>query len=770
MCHWGGGRIVRSLNLILLTLILAGCTGGLQSSKALSSTVKVTAICTSGDQESCNATNGTGTAICDASGNSWGACTVKSCNTGYGLLSGVCRALQQYVALNGNDQATGDISNPLATIAMAQTRIQQLKAANPGQILPLSVTIRGGTYYLTQPLQFTALDSGWAGAPIVYSSYPGEKVIISGGVPVTNWTAISGAPTYQAPLPALPFRQLYVGDTPGIHPIRARYPKTTYLTEEQYNISGTTFSINVSPDASISSGAVNVSNAELVIVKSFTQSRWGIGVISGPTADGGFTVQANAASGATEAAIGAGYDVPNQRLYFEGTVSLLTQPGEWAISGNQIVYYPHAGEYLAGTQVVAPQLTQLVLVGVDGQAQVSNLTFSGIEFHHTTWNQPTLTGYAGTQGGTFVENGTYAFAPASFQITNATGISVTNCRFAQLGGGGIELVSSVSNTNISGNMIDDVAANGITLSDHLNNNPTTSLNNNIGIVNNIIEYVAQNYDGVGIFLGFTQNVTVANNLIQHMPYDGIEVNLTFNPVNESGAFGSNSIALNEITDVMNFYTDGGAIYLASYNPNTTVYENYIHDIYRQYVPSGVGPQGFQIGLYMDGYAQGYNAPYNCFLNVAAGTFMQPASWAPANNNIITSAHMNNVAVPIADSADVTPAFLAANNDQLVYDNNWAACSTTVSTSGPAASVRSQWSAILSGPVYPAGWFYVASTFGVGYSDGSSWCAYTILSDFASASGMADVSTLQVFPSAPSGEKYTGACPAYPTVDPATSAQ
>lgn len=85
---------MRSLNLILLTSILAGCTGGFQASKILSSNVNESAalLCTPSDQESCTVANGTGTAICDASGNNWGACTLSTCNTGFNLQTGVCVA------------------------------------------------------------------------------------------------------------------------------------------------------------------------------------------------------------------------------------------------------------------------------------------------------------------------------------------------------------------------------------------------------------------------------------------------------------------------------------------------------------------------------------------------------------------------------------------------------------------------------------------------------------------------------------------------------
>ena len=151
-----------------------------------------------------------------------------------GVCSDMLAAEQQsagvvlYVATAGNDAWSGRLpepnaagtDGPLATIAAARDRVRELKAQGP-----VTVQVRGGTYYLAEPIVFTPEDSGTESHPITYEAYPGERPVLSGGRPVTGWTTTDGT-LYRATVPdsADPkhgFRQLRVGTR---RQIRARYP------------------------------------------------------------------------------------------------------------------------------------------------------------------------------------------------------------------------------------------------------------------------------------------------------------------------------------------------------------------------------------------------------------------------------------------------------------------------------------------------------------------------------------------------------------------
>lgn len=104
-----------------------------------------------------------------------------------------------YVSPSGDDTWSGALPDPDAlgtdgpfkTILRARDVIRAAKATGglpPGGV---EVRIRGGNYYLEQPIEFTVEDSGAAGAPIVYSGVAGEEACLIGGRQVENFTSVS---------------------------------------------------------------------------------------------------------------------------------------------------------------------------------------------------------------------------------------------------------------------------------------------------------------------------------------------------------------------------------------------------------------------------------------------------------------------------------------------------------------------------------------------------------------------------------------------------
>ena len=97
-----------------------------------------------------------------------------------------------YVSPDGNDQWSGrkfeaaDGDGPFATLARARDAVRDLKR-HGAIVQPVTVVIRGGRYELSEPLVFTAEDSGTEAAPIVYRAAAGESPVISGGRSITGW-------------------------------------------------------------------------------------------------------------------------------------------------------------------------------------------------------------------------------------------------------------------------------------------------------------------------------------------------------------------------------------------------------------------------------------------------------------------------------------------------------------------------------------------------------------------------------------------------------
>ncbi len=102
------------------------------------------------------------------------------------LAAASARAGEFYVAPAGDDANPGTKDRPFATITRARDAVRQAKLKLKVSE-PMNVFVRGGTYYLKQPLVFGPKDSGTAEAPVTYTAHENEKVVLSGGRVVTGW-------------------------------------------------------------------------------------------------------------------------------------------------------------------------------------------------------------------------------------------------------------------------------------------------------------------------------------------------------------------------------------------------------------------------------------------------------------------------------------------------------------------------------------------------------------------------------------------------------
>jgi hypothetical protein len=97
-------------------------------------------------------------------------------------VAAVPRAL--WVAPDGDDGGPGTRARPLATLKAARDRVRDARQAGDWPRGGVTVWMRGGVYWLEEGLELTPGDSGAPGAPMVYRSVAGERVILSGGRPI----------------------------------------------------------------------------------------------------------------------------------------------------------------------------------------------------------------------------------------------------------------------------------------------------------------------------------------------------------------------------------------------------------------------------------------------------------------------------------------------------------------------------------------------------------------------------------------------------------
>jgi hypothetical protein len=109
---------------------------------------------------------------------------------------------------SGSDTAAGTLAAPFKTLQRAQQQVRSIIAKGLGR-LPIIVNVRAGTYQENQTLTFGPQDGGTVDAPVIWTAYQHETVVISGGLRLNNlqWKPVGaasglGRQVMQASLPA----------------------------------------------------------------------------------------------------------------------------------------------------------------------------------------------------------------------------------------------------------------------------------------------------------------------------------------------------------------------------------------------------------------------------------------------------------------------------------------------------------------------------------------------------------------------------------------
>lgn len=164
----------------------------------------------------------------------------------------------------------------------------------------------------------------------------------------------------------------------------------------------------------------------------------------------------------------------------------------------------------------------------DTVAPVHDITFQGLTFAYTTWMLPSTVGYIDNQAGVLWDAATQAplRIPAAVQIHRGSDISLTGNEITHTGGNGVDLADGTQDTSVTGNFIHDTSGGGVYAGevDDYYLTDTARMTTGDTISQNWIEHVALDYrDAVGIWGGYTRDLTIANNDIGHTAYSGISL-------------------------------------------------------------------------------------------------------------------------------------------------------------------------------------------------------------------------------------------------------
>lgn len=519
-----------------------------------------------------------------------------------------CPALAQttiYVSPQGNDSLSGDSAvqsvdnkGPFATIERAQIEIRALKQR--GELsFPVTVYLRGGVHLIDKPLRFTAGDSGSPGNPIVYSSYPGETAIISGGRPVSGWQYYRDG-LWFVDLPEVAngdwtFDQLYVD---GKTRPRSRIPNEGYFRVAEL-LDGTDFRTGTD-HFRYAAGDIDPNWTNLTDVKVIAFHHWfdvHLPIKEVDSANRIVTFQMKASRNLIDGNQGSRYVVEN---VFEG----LDSPGEWYLNRQtgRLFYMPLEGETPSLLEIFAPRLTELVLIDGTPTAPVGEIVFRGLTFEHNQWEPREW------------PDGTGDVSPAAVTITGGRRIQIEGCTFRNLETYAIDIWGASMYNTISTNLMEHLGAGGIKIGGATPEEDPAWRTYDNDIVNNTMRHLGERYPSSrGIFLMQTARNRVAHNEVSYLGYHGIQAGYHWGYGETSSS--DNRIEYNHVHHVgyvRDQIGDLGGIYLNSEMPGTIVRNNLIHDIAGTHLA---------FGIYLDGYSSHLSIRDNVVHDTGDGGFI-----------------------------------------------------------------------------------------------------------------------------------------------------
>jgi hypothetical protein len=543
--------------------------------------------------------DGSGSAGGSGNGGAWGSGAGSGSGSGSGPGGGCGSGIADfYVATNGNDSWSGTLDapnndrsdGPFATLDRARRAVQGMRADKH------SIMVRGGNYFLSAPVVFSAADSGSASTPIEYLNYPCETPVISGGRQISNWTNVSGK-VWTAKLSSSSFQNFEALFYNGQRRYRPRTTVNGYL----YN-AGPVFTSSQSENCSIQVGgqwqcfdrfyfsgndvasnyhSLALGDVEILDFEKWTMSRMRlksvdtanhIAYLTGPTLQN--TNNSGFFSG--------------HRYLIENVKESLSQPGQWYLdrctnppactdsNGTwTVTYLAQGNENPATDEVIVPQQSHLIIAN-----GLQHVNFKGLTFAHDNWLAP-VTGLADSQGMPSI--------PAAVSFTGSSYITLDGCTIAHTEGWGVEFVGTgpftiTPSNQVINSALFDLGTGGIRIGQQKSKKDTdTNVAQYVLVQNNIIASggrVQPTGIGTGIWVGNAHHNTITHNEVRDFYSGAIGIGYTWNIAGGVGLAHDNVVSYNLVYNLGQGVTSdiGGIYFASSATTGNQVLNNVIHDV------------------------------------------------------------------------------------------------------------------------------------------------------------------------------------------------
>ncbi|NUR30505.1 MAG: right-handed parallel beta-helix repeat-containing protein [Catenulispora sp.] len=454
----------------------------------------------------------------------------------------------------------------------------ELAAALDGVQDDVEVRLADGVYRLAEPLRIEGA------ARVTLCAAAGARPVLSGGVVLDEWSVTpEGRWRTVVPESAGTPRQLYV------HGIRAAWARGPWMSSDECSATSAGLSgVDIS-------GWSRPEDVEVVFKVRWRDFHCRVAAASPELVTFANPAWTNSIAGTGR--VGPHWDdtaVTTSRhqwsMFLTNEIELLREPGSfvWNSGERTVTYLPRPGELLDQAETVVPVLEHLVIV--EGATEVS---LRGITFRDTAWRQPsTDDGYAGMQAGLSLVGASgppdmagrfYTKPAAALTVRGGHEVEIVECCFTGLGGAGVILEQGTTDSLVSGCRFTGISGGAVLIGD-LDPHPDESQADarNTVTLNTITDVGVEFTDSVGIWAGYTRELTISQNTLENLPYSGISVGWGWNqPEAQDPWLGDNTIRGNRLVGVMrreSRHFDGGAVYTQGPQPGTVIAGNYINGV------------------------------------------------------------------------------------------------------------------------------------------------------------------------------------------------
>ncbi|MEQ8556525.1 MAG: right-handed parallel beta-helix repeat-containing protein [Cyclobacteriaceae bacterium] len=551
------------------------------------------------------------------------------------------QTIELYVSVEGNDNAAGSLSEPLATIPKAVETVRELR--KNGNVNPATIYLRDGRHLLNKTLVLGIEDGSTSinGAPLqgpgtgqlapahlTFAAYSGEQPIVSSGVPVSRWRKLEATP---ADLPEKAKGKVWVADFPeGLDNFYTLYDEKGRLNRARAEgfvpVKNGDKRTLYFPEGKLKNWD-NLADVELNIRPS---RAWMINMLPLASVD--------EENGIARTAVTATYEMgplaqwvhtrDGHSAWIENTLDALDEPGEWVInSQKRKIYLWPANPAADGSPqgIIAPKLTELIRIEgeIDYEGPVDQpvrgIAFTGITFAHAdrqAWtDDEDRVGWGMQHDWDMFDRPT-----AMLRFRGAENCQIIDCKFIESGGSGVRLDLHSQRNKVENCEFAHLGEAGILLAGY--GPGTKDVNHHNSIINNHIHHFSEiTWHSPGIWAWQSGHNHIANNYIHHSGYASVLITNRVSPDRSLNGEGGrtvrrheidtnvmkpsnehyaawklrekynhsrhNVLEYNEITHAVQLLSDGNCIYVSGAGTGNIIRYNYLHDNFEHSMPAPI---------------------------------------------------------------------------------------------------------------------------------------------------------------------------------------